>query len=136
MPRKDGPSSHRLLLILVVAVLLVAFTPISKALLSTAHGSFSPTPYSSLALKTKSDAVGGIVVGEPVAVQLNNHTGHTETYHWTASQKGSLVSLGETTVGNGQTITILVPSRGAVAGSFRIALGGTDIFVTVPLLKA
>jgi hypothetical protein len=116
-------------------VLVFAFTPISRLLLRSVNGSFAPTRFSSLALKTPSDAAEGILVGEPVRVQLSNHTGHLRTYHWSAIQKGGLISLGEETLGNGRVTTISVPTQGAETGTLRIVLNGTGVFVTLPILK-
>jgi len=131
-----GSSSNRLLLAVVIAVLVFGFTPISRALLSSVHGSFAQTPYSSLALATPSAADAGFPSGEPVPVELANHTGRTTTYRWSATESGALISLGEETLRGGQTTAILVPSRGAVTGTLRISLTGTSIFVTVPILKS
>jgi hypothetical protein len=116
-------------------VLVFAFTPISHVLLRSVHGSFAPNPYSSLALRTPSNAGVGFLVGNPVAVELGNYTGHVETYHWSATENGALISLGEQTVDNGRTTTISVPTRGAINGTMRVALSGTNIFVTVPMQK-
>jgi hypothetical protein len=116
-------------------VLVFAFTPISHVLLRSVHGSFAPSPYSSLALRTPANASVGFLVGNSVAVELANHTGHVKTYHWSATESGALISLGEQTVENGRTTTISVPTRGAVDGTMRVALNGTDVFVTVPLQK-
>ena len=135
MPRIVRPGSSRLFLVLAVLVLVFVFTPISHALLRSVHGSFAPSPYSSLALRTPSNAAIGFLVGNSVAVELVNHTGHVETYHWSATESGSLISLGEETVKNGRTTTISVPTRGAANGTMRVALNGTDVFVTVPLQK-
>ena len=132
----DGNGARRLLLLLVVLVLVFGFTPISHGLLRFVHGSFAPSPYSSLALKTPSNVAVGIPAGELVPVQLANHTGHIKTYHWSATERGALISLGEATVDNGRAITIFVPSRGAVTGKLQIALTGTKIFVTVPIVGA
>jgi hypothetical protein len=136
MPRMVGSSSNRLVLAVVIAILIFGFTPISRALLSSADGSFAPSPYSSLALQSPSVAESGFQSGEPVPVELANHTGHTTTYRWSATENGALISLGEETVSRGRTTTIVVPSRGAVAGTLRIALKGTSVFVTVPILKS
>lgn len=125
---------HWPLIAVTILVLLFAFMPISRVLLWFADGSFAPTPYTSLALKTPSLAVVGFKAGKPVPVQLTNETGHTKTYHWSATQGGTLVSLGEKTVRGGQETTILVPSEGAVDGKMRISLDGTKVFVTVPIL--
>jgi len=136
MPRIVGPGSSRLLIALVVAVLLFGFTPVSRALLRSVNGSFAPSRYSSLALRNPPDAVAGIFAGQPVLVQLTNRTGHSRTYHWSATQHGALISLGVETLGEGRATTISVPSRGAVSGRLRISLSGTNIFVTVPILKS
>ena len=136
MPRIAGPGSSRILIPLVIAVLVFAFTPISRVLLRTVDGSFTPTPYSSLALRTPAEGSSGVVTGEPVGVQLTNRTGHAKTYHWSATQKGALISLGEETLNNGRTTTILVPSRSAAIGVLRIGINGTNIFVSVPILKS
>ena len=118
-----------------VVVLAFGFTPIANALLKSVNGSFAPSRYSSLALKTPSDAVAGYLAGDPVAVELTNHSGRAKTYRWSATQNGALVSLGEETIDSGRGITINVPTQGAVTGKLRIALSGTTIFVTVPLLQ-
>lgn len=135
MPRIEGRGSSRYFIAFAVVVLAFAFTPISRALLHSVDGSFAPSRYSSLALRTPSDAVAGYLAGDPVAVELTNKTGHTETYHWTAIQNGALISLGEETLGSDQVATIKVPTRGAVTGKLRIELSGTNVFVTVPLLQ-
>ncbi len=131
-------SSHpkRLALVLAIAILVLGFSPISRALLSSADGSFSPTPYSSLALEKSSTAPKGVVAGTTVAVKLVNRTGHFKTYHWSATQGGGLLSLGEESLGSGKATTILIPTRGAAQGTMRIALTGTNVFVTVPILKS
>jgi hypothetical protein len=134
MPRIVGPGHSRLLISAVVLVLVFAFTPISTTLLKAVHGSFSPERFSSLALKTPSDAAVGLLSGQRVRVVLTNHTGHRETYHWNATQKGGLISLGEETVGNGSSTTIAVPTRGAATGALKVSLAGTNVFVTVPVL--
>lgn len=121
---------------LLVAVLLFGFTPIQRVLLSSVHGSFAPSSYSSLALSSPSNASGGFIVGESVPIRLTNRTGRIRTYHWSATEKGALISLGVETLNDGQTMTILVPSRGAVTGRMQIALTGTNIFLTVPMLKS
>jgi hypothetical protein len=131
-----GPGLNRLLLALLVVVLFFAFTPISRALLASVHGSFSPTPYSALALGTPNDAAFGVPSGQSVPAILTNHTGHTKTYHWSATENGTLISLGEVTLKNGRTTTILVPSPGAVTGRLQIALNGTNVFITVPIRRS
>jgi hypothetical protein len=136
MPRIVGPGSSRLLLSLLVVALLFAFTPLERALMSSVGGSFAQSPYTALAFASPSRAAAGFVVGQSVPIQVSNRSGHTETYHWSATEGHSLISLGERTVPNGQTASILVPSNGAVPGTLRIALAKTDIFLTVPLLKS
>ena len=136
MPRLVGLGPRRLLLAVLVVVLLFGFTPISRTLLHAVNGSFAQSPYSSLALMTPSDAAVGFVSGDPVPVQLTNHTGQTRTYHWSATEDGALISLGEDTVASGRASAISVPSRGAVNGQLRIALTGTDVFLTVPILSS
>ena len=81
MPRIVGPGSSRLLLSLGVAVLLFGFPPMSRVLLRSVDGSFAPSRYNSLALRTPSDVAVGIRAGEPVPVQLTNRSGHIKTYH-------------------------------------------------------
>ncbi len=134
MPRIISLGPKRLSLIALVVVVALAFTPISNVLLRSVDGSFAPAHYSSLALRNPSDATG-ILAGEAVRVRLVNHSGHVKTYHWGASEKGSLLSLGAETVDNGQSLTFSVPSRGAVTGTLKIALSDTDVYVTVPVLK-
>ncbi|MHB8379022.1 MAG: hypothetical protein ACYDB2_03760 [Acidimicrobiales bacterium] len=99
-------------------------------------GSFTPSPYTSMALSTPSQGSSGVAAGKPVSVQLTNRTGHARTYHWSATQKGALVSLGEETLGSGRSTTVFVPSLGAATGVLRIGITGTNIFVTVPILKS
>jgi hypothetical protein len=136
MSKTGGPGSSRLLLCLVVAVFVFGFSPISRELLRSVDGSFTPTAYSSLALKDPSDATVSIVAGKPLAVRLTNRTGHIETYHWSATEDGSLISLGEETLDSGHSTTILVPSSGATSGTLRVTLTGTNVFLTVPVLKS
>jgi hypothetical protein len=134
MPRIIALGPKRLSLIALVGVLALAFSPISHLLLRSVNGSFAPAHYTSLALANPSDA-SGILAGEVVRVQLVNHTGHVKTYQWQESEKGSLLSLGAETVDNGHELTISIPSHGAVTGTLKIALAGTNVFVTVPVLK-
>jgi hypothetical protein len=136
MSRVAGPGSRRILLPLVVVALAFAFTPISQVLLRTVDGSFAPSPYSSLGLSSPSDGASGVAAGDPVSVQLTNHTGHAKKYHWNATENGALISLGEQTLDNGRKMTILVPSRGAVVGVLRVVIVGTNVFVSVPILKS
>jgi hypothetical protein len=121
---------------LIALALLFGFTPISRQLLKDVNGSFSPSPFTSLSLVVSSDATSGIRAGALVPVKLTNHMGRTETYHWNATQKGLLISLGENTVDNNRAVTILVPSQGATAGKMSISLVGVNVFVTVPMLKS
>jgi hypothetical protein len=130
-----GPGLSRPLLVLLAVVILFGFTPISRVLLRSVNGSFTPTPFSSLALGASSDAAIGFRTGQLVPVKLTNRTGHAKAYHWRATQDGALISLGEDTVDNGRTSTIFVPSRGALTGKLQIALTGTNVFVTVPIRK-
>jgi hypothetical protein len=132
----DRRGSNRFILILAAVALLFAFTPLSTGLLRLTNGSFSPARYSALALRAPSDAVNGILAGEPVAVRLTNHTGSDKRYHWSALEDGALLSIGVETVSNGRTATIYVPSSGAKDGTLRIELNGTNVFVTVPVLGA
>lgn len=136
MPRNFGPSSSRYLLALIIAILVFSFTPISKSLLRSVNGSFSPTRFSSLALRSPSAATNGIVAGTPVEVRLTNQTGEFKTYHWRATQNGALISLGEEAVKNGGTTSFSVPSHGTVKGALRITITGTTIFITVPIRKS
>jgi hypothetical protein len=135
MPRIVGASSRRLLLGLAALILVFGFTPIAHFLLGAVGGSFAPASYSSLALAAPSDVGPGVRAGALIPVKLLNQTGHIEVYHWSATQNGTLVSLGEDTLGPGRSSTILVPSQGATAGKLRIALNGTNVYVTVPMLK-
>jgi hypothetical protein len=132
----NGVWIGRLFLVLAAVGLLFGFTPISRQLLKTVNGSFAPTPYSSLALSTPSDAATGILAGIAVQIQLNNYTGHTNTYHWTAQENGALISHGEKTLVNGQSINFSVPTQGAVRGPLRIVLQHTNVFITVPILSS
>lgn len=134
MPGMDDRGPKRVLVVVVIAVLVFGFAPISRTLLRSVHGSFAPSSYSALALKVPSDAVTGVIAGNYIRVQLMNHTGQTKTYHWSASQKGALIGLGVETVGNDQATTIFVPSRGAASGRLQIQLTGTNVFITVPIL--
>jgi hypothetical protein len=135
MPRIVGPGSRKYLPVVAVIVLF-AFTPISRALLVSVDGSFAPKPYSSLALKNPSDVGALVFSGQRVSVRLTNHTGSTKTYFWRATQKGVFISLGEQRLQNGRGATIDVPTSGASSGSLRITLTGTDVFVTIPILKS
>ena len=134
MRRIVGPGPSRLLLPVIVFVILFCFTPFSKAMLRVVDGSFATAHYSSLALQDPTDSAAGILPGQPVRVQLTNHTGRTKTYYWSATQRGNLISLGEETLGNGNSVTFAVPSRGAVSGTLSVALTGTTVFVTMPIV--
>ena len=134
MRRIVGPGPSRLFLSVIVLVILFCFTPFSNAMLRVVDGSFATAHYSSLALQDPTDAAAGMFTGQPVLVQLTNHTGRTKTYHWSATQRGNLISLGEETLGDGKSVTFSVPSRGAVTGTLSVALTGTSVFVTVPIV--
>src|ERR1039458_2606650 len=134
MRRIVGPGPSRLLLSVIVLVILFCFTPFSNAMLRIVDGSFATAHYSSLALQDPTVAAAGIFAGQPVRVQLTNHAGRTKTYRWSATQQGNLISLGEETLGNGKSVTFSVPSRGAVSGTLSVALTGTTVFVTVPIV--
>lgn len=136
MPRIVGPGSRALRLgTVALLVILFAFTPISRALLASVDGSFAPAPFTSLALATPSDEPGGFEVGELVPVRLTNRTGSVKTYHWSATQKGVTISLGEVTLPNGHGANIDVSTTYAAAGKLTIAVSGTNIFVTVSIFK-
>jgi hypothetical protein len=134
--RKARSHPRKFSLVLVILLVVFGFPLISRVLLSSVDGSFTPNPYSSLALESTSSATKGVVAGEAVPVKLVNRTGHFKTYHWSATQSGGLLSLGEEALENGKGITILIPTRGAAKGTLRIALTGTNVFVTVPILKS
>jgi hypothetical protein len=136
MPRIVGRGSSKLQLSIAAVVVLFAFTPISRALLLSVDGSFVPSPFSSLALRSSSDLVAGYQVGDLVPVRLTNHTGTTKTYHWSAMQHGVIVSVGEKTVLNGRGANIDVPTNFGRPGVLRIALTNSDVFVTVPLVRS
>jgi hypothetical protein len=136
MPRIVSLGRSKLRLCIVALVILFAFTPISRALLASVHGSFAPSPFSSLALRNPSDLGTGYQVGDLVPVRLTNQTGSTKTYHWSATEHGVVVSLGEETLLNGRGANIDVPTNYATSGILRIALNGTDVFLTVPLSKS
>jgi hypothetical protein len=136
MPGKGGSWASRILLVAVVGTLLIAFSPISRFLLARVDGSFAPTPYSSLGLVIPSRAVSGVHKGSPVQVQLTNHTGRSKTYHWAARENGALLGHGNQSVANGKSVRLSIPTRGAASGELRIALVGTKVFVTVPLVTS
>jgi hypothetical protein len=136
MPRIVGPGSSKRRLIIVAVVVLFAFTPISRALLFTVDGSFAPSPFSSLALTSPSNPAASFLVGDLVPVRLTNHTGSSKTYHWKATQRGVVVSLGVKTLVNGHGVNIDVPTNFGSVGKLRIAVSGTNIFVTVHLARS
>ena len=74
-------------------------------------------------------------VGDLVPVRVSNRTGSTKTYRWSASQHGVVVSLGEVTLENDHGANINVSTALAHPGALKVALSGSDIFVTVPLVK-
>lgn len=130
MPRIVGRGSSRLRLAIIGLIVLFAFTPISRALLDAADGSFSPTPFTSLALRSSTSAVQ---VGDLVPVLLTNHTGMSRSYHWSATQQGVAISIGNVTLANGHGANINVPTNFGRAGKLRIGINGTQVFVTVNL---
>jgi hypothetical protein len=121
---------------IAAAIVLFAFTPISRALLLSVDGSFAPTPFSSLALRSPSEPATGFQVGDLVPVRLANHTGSTKTYHWSALEHGVIVSLGEKTLLNGRGTNINVPTAFGRPGILRITLTGTDVYITVALERS
>jgi hypothetical protein len=133
MPRIVGRGSSRLRLAIIGLVALFAFTPISRAVLVAADGSFSPTPFTSLALRSSSDPTPAVQVGDLVPVLLTNHTGMTRSYHWSATQQGVAISIGNVTLANGHGANINVPTTFGRAGKLRIGINGTQVFVTVNL---
>jgi hypothetical protein len=78
----------------------------------------------------------GVLSLEPLQVILTNHTGRSKKYRWTAMQKGILISKGEKTLRDGQATTLSISLRGATSGSLRVAITGTNIFLTVPILSS
>jgi hypothetical protein len=136
MPRINGKIARRLFLSLAIAIVLLAFTSISHVLLRSVNGSFAPSPYTSLALRTPSDAVTGIRKGLPVQVELTNRSGRTRTYRWLATQAGALVGTGLKTLPEGRAETISIPTNRAASGRLRVGLDGTNIYVAVPILKS
>jgi hypothetical protein len=136
MPRIIGSGSSKFRLTIIVLIVLFFFTPISRALLSSADGSFAPSPYSSLALRTPSNPATSFEVGDLVPVRLSNRSGSDKTYHWRATQNGVVISLGEKTVLNGRGADINVPTSLGTSGILRIALTGTDVYVTLRLHRS
>ena|ERR1039458_7668446 len=136
MPRIDDKAGRWLFLSLAVATVLFGFTPISHVLLRLVNGSFAPSPYTSLAPRRPSEATAGIKQGVPVQVELINRSGRARTYRWQAPQTGALISTGLEKLANGQAETIIAPTNHASSGRLRVALDGTDIYVSVPVLKS
>jgi hypothetical protein len=71
-----------------------------------------------------------------VPVLLTNHTGSPKTYHWSATQRGVAISIGSVSLPNGDGAKINVPTNFGRAGKLKIAVNGTQIFVTVNLAKS
>ena len=136
MGRKTGRGNFRSAYVacLIVIVLLFGFSSISRVLLRAVHGSFAPTPYTSLSLVDQEAVSNGVRAGRPVAVRLLNRTGVTRIYSWRAVEKKAVISHGKKLVKVGQSATLLIPTRGASAGKLRISLDRTDIFVTVSIM--
>jgi hypothetical protein len=135
MPRIVGFGSRTRRLSILAVILLFAFTPISSALLASSDASFAPVPYTSLAVRTPAIVPQGFELGDLIPVRLTNQTGDKRTYHWSASERGVVVSLGEITLDNGRAADINVPTNFASAGRLRISITGTDVFLTVPIVK-
>jgi hypothetical protein len=136
MPRIVGSGSSKFRLSVIALVVLFAFTPISKAFLDSVDGSFSPTPFTSLALRTPANPGSSFEVGDLIPVRLTNRTGTTKTYQWSATQHGVVISLGQKTVRNGDEANVNVPTTLGKAGTLRITLTGTNIYVTVSLQRS
>ena len=133
---KRGSWVSRALLVLVTGALIFGFSPISRQLLRSVNGGFAPIPYSSLGLVSPTSATSGMPIGLPVLVELTNHTGHSEVYHWLAEERGALISQGSQSVASGGSVPLTVPTRRAVPGELRIVLNGTKVFLTVPVVKS
>ena len=131
-----GTSRSALVASTIVLVLLGGFSPISRFLLREVHGSFDPTPYTSLALAKPEAVSNGVVAGRPVEVRLSNRTGASKIYSWTAVERNVVISHGRKYVGVGRSATLLIPTRHARAGKLRIGIDYTDVFVTVLILAA
>lgn len=136
MPRIEYRLGKRLYLSIALAIVLLGFTPISHVLLRIVNGSFVPTSYTSLALRTPSEATSGVKQGVAVQVELTNRSGHVRSYRWQATQSGVLIGAGLEKLANGQADTIHVPTKYASSGSLRVGLVGTGIYVTVPIVKS
>lgn len=135
MPRIIGAGSKRLRATVLVVILALAFTPLSRVLLRAVDGSFAPVHYTSLALIHPALVTGGIASGTPIRLELVNHSGRRQTYHLRATQGGSLLSLGTETVQSGQKMELSIPTLGARSGHLEIRIAGTHVFVTVPIEK-
>ncbi len=137
MPRiqSHGNYKARLPVFVIVIALVFGFSPIAGVLLRLTNGSFAPLAFSSLSLATQTELNWGVLAGQPIAVRLTNHTGQIKNYHWSAVQHGRLKSEGEKILADGQTTEILISSKGANAGQLRIALKGSNVFVTVTIRK-
>lgn len=129
-------SGTKLILPLMAAIAIFGFTPISHGLLRLVNGSFAPKSFTSLALQSPAQAVTGVKKGVTVRAEVTNETGRSRTYTWRATEAGKLVGLGEQRVASGQTATISVSTKYAAKGPLRIKLDGTNVFVTVPVLKS
>jgi hypothetical protein len=136
MPRIVGSGSSKLRLCAIALVVLFFFTPISKAFLNSVGGSFAPSPFTSLAVRTPSDPSSSFEVGDLVPLRLTNRTGSTKTYQWSATQRGVVISLGEKTVLNGHGVNVNVPTSLAKTGTLRVAIANSRIFVTVFLQRS
>jgi hypothetical protein len=67
--------------IMLVAVLGVAYPSLSARIGAAAKASFGPSPYSSLAVMDVHQAQHGFSSHHPIYVLATNATGHTRTYH-------------------------------------------------------
>lgn len=131
-----GTKRRAYRLVLIVIVLLFGFTPVAQTLLDYVHGSFAPSPYSSLSLANASEINSGVIAGEPALVVLTNHSQRTNRYVWRATQEGRLISQGAEVLRDGQAKVLRIASRGASPGRLRISLSKGDIFVTITLRKS
>jgi hypothetical protein len=122
------------LLAAVVVALVVGFSPISKRLLHLLNGSFAPAPYSSLALVNPSVVAPGVTIGSSIRVNLTNHTGHTVSYIWVATQKSKPISTGSRRLSNGASATLYVQTWRAKTGKLTITIKDSEVFLTVLLI--
>jgi hypothetical protein len=138
MPGNKGLGDTFKLSVVVLLVLIIffGFSPISRGLLRLVHGSFAPSPYSSLALASRLESNVGVLSGRPVDVLLTNQSGRTRNYYWSATQIGKMISEGQKVVGDGRSTRILIPTKGAKAGRLLISLRDTSIFVTVTVHRS